>query len=160
MIILNRIVIGGAPADTVQLAGALAREHETCLVSGAKVEDEKDAAYLLSDLKHPSPGDQEHAPVHQPVIRLASIPRAQKIIQSERPDIIHTHGAKPGFLARLAASRSGVPVIVHTYHGHIFHSYFNKLASFFCCCRKMACQEILGHHRAEQIAKTGDSKSV
>ncbi len=42
---------------------------------------------------------------------------------------MHTHGAKPGLLGRLAAKATGVPVVLHTYHGHIFHSYFNRLVS-------------------------------
>jgi len=159
MIVLNRIVIGGAPADTVQLAGALSREHETCLVSGAKVEDEKDAAYLLSDLKH-----IRHLEIKSmrrsinPLYDWQAYCELKKIIRSERPDIIHTHGAKPGFLARLAASRSGVPVIVHTYHGHIFHSYFNKLASFFFVAverwlaRKSSAIIVLSESQKQEIA--------
>ncbi|MBQ2572576.1 MAG: glycosyltransferase family 4 protein, partial [Bacteroidales bacterium] len=36
------------------------------------------------------------------------------------------HASKAGVLGRQAAISCGVPVIVHTFHGHIFNSYFNK----------------------------------
>jgi glycosyltransferase involved in cell wall biosynthesis len=44
---------------------------------------------------------------------------------------VHTHGAKSGFLGRVSAWVCNVPVIVHTFHGHFFHSYFSKKVSRF-----------------------------
>jgi glycosyltransferase involved in cell wall biosynthesis len=38
---------------------------------------------------------------------------------------VHSHTAKAGTLARVAAWLGRVPVIVHTYHGHVFHGYFS-----------------------------------
>jgi glycosyltransferase involved in cell wall biosynthesis len=48
-----------------------------------------------------------------------------KIIRRHRPHIVHTHTAKAGVIGRLAARLAGVPVVVHTYHGHVFHGYFS-----------------------------------
>jgi len=52
-----------------------------------------------------------------------------KLIRKERPDIVHTHMAKAGTLGRLAAKLAGVSTIVHTFHGHVFHSYFGRVKS-------------------------------
>ena len=56
------------------------------------------------------------------------------VIKRFRPHIIHTHTAKAGTLGRLAALStnrnfgSGKRIrLVHTFHGHTFHSYFNPL---------------------------------
>jgi len=43
-----------------------------------------------------------------------------------RPDVIHTHTAKAGFLGRTAGlvALRPRPVLVHTFHGHVLEGYF------------------------------------
>ena len=55
----------------------------------------------------------------------------KKLIRDFKPDIVHTHAAKPGAIGRLAAAAMKVPAIVHTFHGHVFHSYFNSVKTNF-----------------------------
>jgi glycosyltransferase involved in cell wall biosynthesis len=48
------------------------------------------------------------------------------LFRKERPVIVHTHTSKAGMLGRWAAFFAGVPVIIHTPHGHVFWGYFNR----------------------------------
>ena len=48
------------------------------------------------------------------------------IIKKYKPDIVHTHTAKAGLIGRIAAHLALTPKIVHTYHGHVLHSYFSR----------------------------------
>jgi lipopolysaccharide/colanic/teichoic acid biosynthesis glycosyltransferase len=53
-----------------------------------------------------------------------------RLMRRERPHIVHTHAAKPGVLGRVAARLAGVPVVVHTFHGHILHGYYGPLMTW------------------------------
>ena len=52
--------------------------------------------------------------------------KIKDLIEKFKPDVVHTHAAKSGVIGRMAAEACNVPVIVHTFHGHVFHSYFSE----------------------------------
>jgi glycosyltransferase involved in cell wall biosynthesis len=63
-----------------------------------------------------------------------------RILHREKPELIHTHTAKAGTLGRLAAIATGVPIRVHTFHGHVFRGYFSPTVTriFLCIERFLA----------------------
>lgn len=56
---------------------------------------------------------------------LSALRRLTQLMREFRPHIVHTHTAKAGTLGRLAARLVSVPVVIHTYHGHVLHGYFS-----------------------------------
>jgi glycosyltransferase involved in cell wall biosynthesis len=48
-----------------------------------------------------------------------------RLIREFRPHVVHTHTAKAGAVGRVAAVLCRVPVVVHTFHGHVFRGYFS-----------------------------------
>jgi glycosyltransferase involved in cell wall biosynthesis len=54
-----------------------------------------------------------------------------RLMKRCQPHVVHTHTSKAGFSGRIAARIAGVPVVVHTFHGHVFHGYFGPLATRF-----------------------------
>ncbi len=130
VIMLNRLVIGGAPLDTVQLAGYLSAKHEVYLLVGEKNKDEYDASFMLEP--YPAVKVIHVNEVHRSINLFNDVNaffHIKNILQKIKPDIVHTNGAKPGLLGRIAAAMLNVPIIIHTYHGHVFHSYFNRFFS-------------------------------
>lgn len=124
--ILNRLIIGGPALNATYLSRYMAPEWETMLVIGGKDDHEQDATHLTERLGL--------TPVVVPEMKRAIDVRADRaaynkvkaLIREFRPDVVHTHAAKSGAIGRLAAAACKVPVIVHTFHGHVFHSYFGK----------------------------------
>jgi len=63
--------------------------------------------------------------------------RLVRLVFAEQPDIVHTHTSKAGTLGRAAAfvynltrRRQRRCLVVHTFHGHVFHGYFGPFGSF------------------------------
>jgi glycosyltransferase involved in cell wall biosynthesis len=127
--IIGRLNIGGPVIHVVNLtAGLNPLRYQPLLVAGS--ENEAEGSMLDFALSH---GVQ---PIIIPeiVTAFSLAPRDAKaviklfaLIREERPHIVHTHTAKAGFLGRLAARLAGVPVIVHTFHGHVLHGYYGPV---------------------------------
>ncbi len=125
--ILNRLAVGGPVLNAIYLSRYLAPEFDTILVVGEKEDHEKSAAYLADQLGINYVTIKGMGRSISPASDYMAYRELKRLIKSFKPDIVHTHSAKPGALGRLAAAATNVPAIVHTFHGHVFHSYFNPV---------------------------------
>ena len=124
--IIARLNIGGPAIHVTLLTEKLAAPaYESILVCGTIAPGEGDMAYYaeahgVQPIIVPELGRSLH-----PLRDLITIWTLYRLIRKLKPDIVHTHTAKAGFVGRVAAWLAGVPVIVHTFHGHVFRGYFS-----------------------------------
>jgi glycosyltransferase involved in cell wall biosynthesis len=125
--IINRFNIGGPTYNAAYLTKYLDPEiFETKLVGGAKDESEASSEYIIENLGIETTIVPE---MKREISKLdfLAYKKIKAIILDFKPHIIHTHASKAGTLGRLAGINNHVPIILHTFHGHVFHSYFGSL---------------------------------
>ena len=124
--ILSRMNIGGPSVHVALLSKYINDEpFESLVISGSLAEGEGDMTFLLDDftIRHIMlPSMQREI---SPLADFNSLLRLIRIFRKERPAIVHTNLAKAGIVGRLAAVLTGVPIIIHTFHGHVFAGYFS-----------------------------------
>jgi glycosyltransferase involved in cell wall biosynthesis len=141
--IIARLNVGGPARHAVWLSEGLRSANcETLLVSGRVPPGEDDMAYLaeaagVRSLIFPEMSRELSAKDALTIWKL------YRLMVHERPDIVHTHTAKAGATGRIAGlmyrwltpgtlvGRSRACRLVHTYHGHVFHSYYGPLKTRF-----------------------------
>jgi len=124
--IINRFNIGGPTYNAAYLTKFLEPNFETLLIGGQKDETEDSSEFILDNLGlKPLLIDEMRREIGFKN-DFKAYKKLREIIGDYKPDIVHTHASKAGAVGRLAASRLNVPLIFHTFHGHVFHSYFGK----------------------------------
>ncbi len=129
--IINRFNLGGPTYNAAYLTKYLSDDFETLLVGGEKYEEEESSEFILKKLGIKPiiiPEMQRNINRKNDTIAYRKL---KQIIKDFQPDIVHTHASKAGTLGRLAAHKMKVPVVIHTFHGHVFHSYFGKAKTTF-----------------------------
>lgn len=125
--IIGRLNMGGPAHQAALLSGRrfFPERYETLLIHGSLPAGEASLADLsreegatmrfLPDLRQPV----------QPFVDARALAKLIRLARAFKPDVVHTHTAKAGFLGRQAAlAMRPRPAIVHTYHGHVLEGYF------------------------------------
>lgn len=131
--IIARLNVGGPAIQAINLTRRLeSHGYQTVLLRGQESPTEGSMDHLADDLGV--------RPVYITGLRrdlgwhdLRALWQVIIWIWRFRPDVLHSHTAKAGTLARIAAAllpRGRRPrIIVHTFHGHVFQGEFSKRTS-------------------------------
>lgn len=129
--IITRLIAGGAQENTITSALGIHNRPEwrVDLVSGpgsstegsleASLQSKPGLLTLIPELVRPV----------SPHTDFLAFRRLTALLRDWRPEVVHTHSGKAGFLGRLAAHRVGIPVIVHTIHGPSFGTFQGPFAN-------------------------------
>ena len=137
--IIARLNVGGPARHVIWLTSKLQdAEFQSELIAGTVPAAEEDMGYFARD--------NGVEPIYVPELSrelspndIVSFWKIYRQISRYKPDIVHTHTAKAGTVGRAAVfayrwftwrTIMGRPrrlKVVHTFHGHVFHSYYGRL---------------------------------
>jgi glycosyltransferase involved in cell wall biosynthesis len=137
--IIARLNVGGPAKHVAWLTAATRRAGiESELVAGTVPPGEDDMSYFAAQQGVEPIIVAEMSREVSPKDAL-TVWKLYQLFRRLQPDIVHTHTAKAGTVGRVAgvlyrwltfsalAGRPRPCRFVHTYHGHIFHSYYGRL---------------------------------
>jgi glycosyltransferase involved in cell wall biosynthesis len=141
--IIARLNVGGPARHVVWLTSALQNEHfQSVLLTGTVPEGEEDMSWFAAE----NGVEPRYIPEMSRELSAKDIVSLWKVYREfcrEQPDIVHTHTAKAGTIGRVAGffyrwltwkTFLGKPhpvKFIHTYHGHVFHSYYGRRKTQF-----------------------------
>lgn len=122
--VITRLILGGAQENTILTCEGLARRgHDVTLITGPPLGPEGQlldramaGGYRVIVI------EALQRPIH-PIRDRESYRALIRHLNHLAPEVMHSHSSKAGILARRAAGRCDVPMIVHTVHGLPFHPY-------------------------------------
>ena len=99
--------------DHIQALQKAGHEVIAVCAPGSRVEDIRKQGIPVRTV----PMEREIAPLRD----MLSLLKLFRCFRSEQFDVVHTHTPKAGLLGPIAAKMAGVPVVVHTIHGLLYH---------------------------------------
>jgi glycosyltransferase involved in cell wall biosynthesis len=135
--LITRLDKGGSAENTLlTVLGIDKKEYEVVLAKGPTYESrmsKEEHAAVIADLKEAQLKGVKIVNIRfllrriNPVYDLLALFSLYILLLKERPTIVHTHTSKAGLLGTLAAKMAGIPILIHTPHGHVFWGYFGPL---------------------------------
>jgi glycosyltransferase involved in cell wall biosynthesis len=130
---IARLNIGGPAIHVTLLTERMnTPDFESTLVCGSIEAGEGDMHYFAEQHGVEPVVVAELSRSINPIRDISTFWKVFRLMRRLKPDVVHTHTAKAGFIGRWAARLAGVPVIVHTFHGHVFGGgYFSPAKTRF-----------------------------
>lgn|ERR1017187_310358 len=131
--------------DQIKALEAVGHDVTAVCAPGPWVESVRSAGVTL----HTVPMEREIAPFHD----VRSIAALARYFRQHKFDVVHTHTPKAGLIGPIAAQLAGVPTVVHTVHGLLFHDRMTRLRqTIFWVPEKVTaifCDRILSQSRED-----------
>jgi glycosyltransferase involved in cell wall biosynthesis len=129
--IITRLIVGGAQENTVATCAGLKQlGYDVDLVTGPQTGPEGSLYDAVRAAGVPLIVLKELRRNPNPLLDVQAVMALRRLFKQNRYELVHTHSGKAGFVGRLAARLSHVPVVVHTIHGPSFYRYQNPLGNW------------------------------
>jgi glycosyltransferase involved in cell wall biosynthesis len=126
--VFSRLNIGGPSVHVILLtAGLREKGYETRLIVGREAPSEGNLLDMARQMTIEVEQFDGLGREIRPLADVVTLWQLYRVLRRFRPEIVHTHTAKAGVLGRVAARLAGVPIVVHTYHGHVLRGYFGPV---------------------------------
>lgn len=124
--VISQLNVSGPAVQAVLLSDELSKMGYECILVSSQPLDEKDSLGYLAEEYHIEPILIPEFRYRYAWGAIPALWKLTKLMRKLKPDIVHTHNPRGGFLGRLAARFAGVPVVVHTLHEYPFRGYYNR----------------------------------
>lgn len=123
--VITRLNVGGPSKQIFTLSSLFdGKDFEQLIVTGRVLDSEREIDLIsLGNVTRISTLQRGFNPINE----IRCVLQIAKVIRQYKPNLIHTHLSKAWALTILAKIFSGAQCkVIHTFHGHILHSYFSK----------------------------------
>jgi UDP-GlcNAc:undecaprenyl-phosphate GlcNAc-1-phosphate transferase len=123
--IITRLILGGAQENTLYTAIGHHRDprFDVTLLCGVDEAGEGDMFGQVTRAGLKTVVLPSLVREIRPLTDLKALFDIYRFLRKGSYTIVHTHSSKAGIIGRLAARAAGVPIIVHTLHGLVFHEF-------------------------------------